>query len=59
VRARKKANIGHFGNEIEVAALRQYGRDNIKPQVDHITDVQARYIGVSKQGPYKGDQYRY
>jgi adenosylhomocysteinase len=133
-------NIGHFDNEIEVAALRQYTWDNIKPQVDHIifpdgkriillaegrlvnlgcgtghpsyvmsssfanqvlaqiqlftqsakypvgvyvlpkhldekvarlqlsklgaeltelTDVQARYIGVSKQGPYKGDQYRY
>jgi adenosylhomocysteinase len=133
-------NIGHFDNEIEVAALRQHAWDNIKPQVDHIifpdgkriillaegrlvnlgcgtghpsyvmsssfanqvlaqielftqtakypvgvyvlpkhldekvarlqlsklgaeltqlTDVQARYIGVSKQGPYKVDQYRY
>jgi adenosylhomocysteinase len=133
-------NIGHFDNEIEVAALREYEWDNIKPQVDHIifpdgkriillaegrlvnlgcgtghpsyvmsssfanqvlaqielythpekypigvyvlpkhldekvarlqlsklgvqltelTDAQARYIGVSKQGPYKTDQYRY
>ena len=133
-------NIGHFDNEIEVAALRQYAWDNIKPQVDHVifpdgkriillaegrlvnlgcgtghpsyvmsssfanqvlaqielftntskypvgvyvlpkhldekvarlqlsklgaqltelTDVQARYIGVEKQGPYKVDQYRY
>ena len=133
-------NIGHFDNEIEVAALRQYTWDNIKPQVDHVvfpdgkriillaegrlvnlgcgtghpsyvmsssfanqvlaqielfchtakypigvyvlpkhldekvarlqlsklaaeltelTDVQAQYIGVSKQGPYKVDQYRY
>ena len=133
-------NIGHFDNEIEVAALKQYEWDNIKPQVDHIifpdgkriillaegrlvnlgcgtghpsyvmsssfanqvlaqielygntknypvgvyvlpkhldekvarlqlsklgaeltelTDVQARYIGVEKQGPYKADQYRY
>ncbi|MGP8166167.1 MAG: adenosylhomocysteinase [Steroidobacteraceae bacterium] len=133
-------NIGHFDNEIEVAALRQYAWDNIKPQVDHIifpdgkriillaegrlvnlgcgtghpsyvmsssfanqvlaqielytqtakypvgvyvlpkhldekvarlqlsklgaeltqlTDVQARYIGVPKQGPYKAEQYRY
>jgi adenosylhomocysteinase len=133
-------NIGHFDNEIEVAALRQYTWDNIKPQVDHIvfpdgkriillaegrlvnlgcgtghpsyvmsssfanqvlaqielfghtvkypigvyvlpkhldekvarlqlsklraeltelTDIQANYIGVSKQGPYKVDQYRY
>jgi adenosylhomocysteinase len=133
-------NIGHFDNEIEVAALRQYAWDNIKPQVDHVifpdgkriillaegrlvnlgcgtghpsyvmsssfanqvlaqielftntkkypvgvyvlpkhldekvarlqlsklgaqltelTDNQARYIGVDKQGPYKVDQYRY
>ncbi len=133
-------NIGHFDNEIEVAALRAYAWDNIKPQVDHVifpdgkriillaegrlvnlgcgtghpsyvmsssfanqviaqielftqtskypvgvyvlpkhldekvarlqlsklgavltelTDAQSRYIGVSKQGPYKADQYRY
>ena len=133
-------NIGHFDNEIEVAALKAYTWDNIKPQVDHIvfpdgkriillaegrlvnlgcgtghpsyvmsssfanqvlaqielfgntakypigvyvlpkhldekvarlqlsklgaeltelTDVQAMYIGVSKSGPYKVDQYRY
>jgi adenosylhomocysteinase len=133
-------NIGHFDNEIEVAALRQHTWENIKPQVDHIifadgkriillaegrlvnlgcgtghpsyvmsssfanqvlaqielfgntkkypvgvyvlpkhldekvarlqlsklgaqltelTEVQAKYIGVSQQGPYKVDQYRY
>ncbi len=133
-------NIGHFDNEIEVAALRQHAWENIKPQVDHVifpdgkriillaegrlvnlgcgtghpsyvmsssfanqvlaqielfgntkkypvgvyvlpkhldekvarlqlsklgaqltelTDVQANYIGVSKHGPYKVDQYRY
>ena len=133
-------NIGHFDNEIDVASLRQYRWDNIKPQVDHIvfpdgkkiillaegrlvnlgcgtghpsyvmsssfanqviaqielwkntakypvgvyvlpkhldekvarlqlkklgaqltelTDQQARYIGVKKEGPYKTDQYRY
>jgi adenosylhomocysteinase len=133
-------NIGHFDNEIEVAALKQYPWDNIKPQVDHVifpdgkriillaegrlvnlgcgtghpsyvmsssfanqvlaqielygntkqypigvyvlpkhldekvarlqlsklgaeltqlTDVQARYIGVAAQGPYKPDAYRY
>jgi adenosylhomocysteinase len=133
-------NIGHFDNEIEVAALRQYSWDNIKPQVDHVifpsgrriillaegrlvnlgcgtghpsyvmsssfanqtiaqielftntkvypvgvytlpkhldekvarlqlkklnaqltelTDEQAAYIGVKKQGPYKADHYRY
>jgi adenosylhomocysteinase len=133
-------NIGHFDNEIDVASLRQYEWDNIKPQVDHIifpdgkriillaegrlvnlgcgtghpsyvmsssfanqvlaqvelftntkkypigvyilpkaldekvarlqlgklgamltelTDEQAKYIGVSKQGPYKAEHYRY
>jgi len=133
-------NIGHFDNEIEVAALKQHTWDNIKPQVDHVifpdgkriillaegrlvnlgcgtghpsyvmsssfanqvlaqielfgntanypagvyvlpkhldekvarlqlsklgaqltelSDAQARYIGVTKQGPYKTDQYRY
>src|SRR5476651_723945 len=133
-------NIGHFDNEIEVASLKRYTWDNIKPQVDHVifpdgkriillaegrlvnlgcgtghpsyvmsssfanqvlaqielfgnpkqypigvyvlpkhldekvarlqlsklgaeltqlTDVQARYIGVEAQGPYKPDSYRY
>jgi adenosylhomocysteinase len=133
-------NIGHFDNEIDVASLKQYSWENIKPQVDHIifpdgkrvillaegrlvnlgcgtghpsyvmsssfanqviaqielfthperypvgvhvlakhldekvarlqlatlnveltalTDVQARYIGVDKSGPYKPDHYRY
>src|SRR5450631_861378 len=133
-------NIGHFDNEIDVAALKQYRWENIKPQVDHVifpdgkriillaegrlvnlgcgtghpsyvmsssfanqviaqielfthpdrypigvhvlpkhldekvarlqlatlnveltklTDVQARYIGVDKSGPYKPDHYRY
>jgi adenosylhomocysteinase len=138
-------NIGHFDNEIDIAALRQYQWDNIKPQVDHVifpasgtepgkriillaegrlvnlgcgtghpsyvmsssfanqvlaqielftntarypvgvyilpkqldekvarlqltklsamltelTDEQARYIGVPKDGPYKSDHYRY
>jgi adenosylhomocysteinase len=29
-------NIGHFDNEIDVAALKQYEWENIKPQVDHV-----------------------
>jgi adenosylhomocysteinase len=134
------SNIGHFDNEIDVASLKQYTWDNIKPQVDHVifpsgkriillaegrlvnlgcgtghpsyvmsssfanqtiaqielfmhtenypvgvytlpkhldekvarlqlktlnaqlselTDEQAKYIGVSKSGPYKPDHYRY
>ena len=133
-------NIGHFDNEIDVAGLKQYKWENIKPQVDHIifpdnkriillaegrlvnlgcgtghpsyvmsssfanqvlaqveifanpgkykpgvymlprhldekvarlqlsklaatltelTEEQAKYIGVSKQGPFKSDHYRY
>ncbi len=133
-------NIGHFDNEIDVASLKQYAWEEIKPQVDHIifpdgkriillaqgrlvnlgcgtghpsyvmsssfanqviaqielftntekypvgvyvlpkhldekvarlqlrklnahltelTDVQARYIGVQREGPYKPDHYRY
>jgi len=138
-------NIGHFDNEIDVAALSRYRWEEIKPQVDHIifpasgsapgkriillakgrlvnlgcgtghpsyvmsssfanqtiaqielytntakypvgvytlpkhldekvarlqlkklnatltelTDAQAKYIGVAKNGPYKSDQYRY
>jgi adenosylhomocysteinase len=138
-------NIGHFDNEIDVAALKAYKWENIKPQVDHIifpsedgkagkriillaegrlvnlgcatghpsyvmsssfanqvlaqielygntdkypvgvyilpkrldekvarlqlaklgamltemTDEQARYVGLPKEGPYKSDHYRY
>ena len=29
-------NIGHFDSEIDVASMRQYPWENIKPQVDHI-----------------------
>ena len=28
-------------------------------QLTELTEIQAKYIGVSKQGPYKVDQYRY
>jgi adenosylhomocysteinase len=133
-------NIGHFDNEIDVAALEKYQWEEIKPQVDHVifpdgkriillakgrlvnlgcgtghpsyvmsssfanqtiaqielfthtskypigvytlpkhldekvarlqlkklnaqltelSDQQAKYIGVSKDGPYKADHYRY
>src|SRR5246500_2699676 len=29
-------NIGHFDNEIDVASLKRYPWENIKPQVDHV-----------------------
>lgn len=30
-------NIGHFDSEIDIASLRNYPWENIKPQVDHVT----------------------
>jgi adenosylhomocysteinase len=30
-------NIGHFDSEIDIASLRQYPWETIKPQVDHVT----------------------
>jgi adenosylhomocysteinase len=29
-------NIGHFDNEIDIASLKQFKWENIKPQVDHV-----------------------
>src|SRR6516162_8860282 len=31
----------------------------LNAQLTELTDVQARYIGVAKEGPYKSDHYRY
>jgi adenosylhomocysteinase len=31
----------------------------LNAQLSELTDAQAKYIGVAKQGPYKSDQYRY
>jgi adenosylhomocysteinase len=31
----------------------------LNAQLSELTDEQAKYIGVTKQGPYKGDAYRY
>jgi adenosylhomocysteinase len=43
-------NIGHFDSEIEVAALRQYAWDNIKPQVDHIVFPDGKRIILLAEG---------
>ncbi|GHC17128.1 adenosylhomocysteinase [Aidingimonas halophila] len=43
-------NIGHFDNEIDVASLRQYEWDNIKPQVDHITFPDGKKIIMLAEG---------
>jgi adenosylhomocysteinase len=43
-------NIGHFDNEIEVAALKQYKWENIKPQVDHIIFPEGKRIILLAEG---------
>jgi adenosylhomocysteinase len=43
-------NIGHFDNEIDVAALKQYEWDNIKPQVDHIVFPDGKRIILLAEG---------
>src|SRR5687768_15625245 len=43
-------NIGHFDNEIDIAALRQYKWDNIKPQVDHIIFPDGKRIIMLAEG---------
>jgi len=43
-------NIGHFDSEIEVASLRQYTWDNIKPQVDHIVFPDGKRIILLAEG---------
>lgn len=43
-------NIGHFDSEIEIAALREYPWENIKPQVDHIILPTGKRIIVLAEG---------
>jgi len=43
-------NIGHFDSEIEIAALRQYQWDNIKPQVDHVIFPDGKRIIILAEG---------
>jgi adenosylhomocysteinase len=43
-------NIGHFDNEIDVASLRQYTWENIKPQVDHIIFPDGKRIILLAEG---------
>jgi len=43
-------NIGHFDNEIDVAALRQYKWDTIKPQVDHVIFPDGKRIILLAEG---------
>ncbi len=43
-------NIGHFDNEIDVAGLKQYKWDNIKPQVDHVIFPDGKRIILLAEG---------
>jgi adenosylhomocysteinase len=44
----------HLDEKVAVLQL-----NKLNAQLTTLTDVQAAYIGVSKQGPYKPDTYRY
>ncbi len=43
-------NIGHFDSEIDVASLRKYQWENIKPQVDHVIFPDGRRIILLAEG---------
>jgi len=43
-------NIGHFDSEIEIASLRQYTWDNIKPQVDHVIFPDGKKLIILAEG---------
>jgi adenosylhomocysteinase len=43
-------NIGHFDSEIDVASLRKYPWENIKPQVDHVILPDGRRLILLAEG---------
>ncbi len=43
-------NIGHFDSEIDIASLRGYAWDNIKPQVDHVTFPDGKKLIILAEG---------
>ncbi|TDJ64392.1 MAG: adenosylhomocysteinase [Proteobacteria bacterium] len=43
-------NIGHFDSEIDIASLRKYKWENIKPQVDHVIFPDGKRIIVLAEG---------
>lgn len=43
-------NIGHFDSEIDIASLRQYRWENIKPQVDHVILPSGNRLIVLAEG---------
>ncbi len=43
-------NIGHFDSEIDIASLRQYTWENIKPQVDHVIFPDGKRLIILAEG---------
>src|SRR6058998_2068522 len=43
-------NIGHFDNEIDIAAIEKYQWENIKPQVDHVIFPDGKRIILLAKG---------
>lgn len=43
-------NIGHFDNEIDIASLKKYQWENIKPQVDHVIFPDGKRIIMLAEG---------
>ncbi len=43
-------NIGHFDSEIDIASLKQYPWENIKPQVDHVIFPDGKKLIVLAEG---------
>jgi adenosylhomocysteinase len=43
-------NIGHFDSEIDIASMRQYPWENIKPQVDHVVFPDGKRLILLAEG---------
>ncbi len=43
-------NIGHFDNEIDIASIKKYEWENIKPQVDHVIFPSGKRIILLAEG---------
>ncbi|MDH3325118.1 MAG: adenosylhomocysteinase [Gammaproteobacteria bacterium] len=43
-------NIGHFDSEIDIASIRGYEWDNIKPQVDHVIFPDGKKLTILAEG---------
>jgi len=43
-------NIGHFDSEINIASLRKYKWENVKPQVDHVIFPDGKRITILAEG---------